>query len=161
MLYQTLRLRQNAYHEAGHVVMARLVGISLNGVSITERDGTTELSDTELERQNYALETRERIKETMMPLIQVLTAGCSAEKIFSEKNRSPETAEDDKKAAERYLEAMAQTLPDDYIPEWATICNNTRQILAEKKQREQIRRLAHILFKRRALAEKEIEETLH
>ncbi|MCK9352480.1 MAG: hypothetical protein WCT49_05890 [Candidatus Paceibacterota bacterium] len=151
------RLRKHAYHEAGHAVMARLLNLPVDHVYMNNTSGGVYYSDETVKHINEALATGTRLGEWIIPHILVLTAGKTAENIFSIQNRRSRSAEGDDQQILKFHARLSEcsSLPVIGIADFFTLAY---EMLDRRDNRGRIKKVAHALFTHRKLSGTDLEK---
>lgn len=139
--------RQNAYHEAGHAVMARRMNISLDFAEIYPNGGGGQvvISHTDFKCLSYAALSGTLIDELVIPYILMLFAGAAAEKIFYPEHVIESTSRIDRHYAKKMYEVVVEN-SHEIPPTLQEIASCAEKILREKKNMRLLRKMAAALF---------------
>jgi len=158
VMNESIQLRNNAFHEAGHVVMARLMGIKIVNASVTEREGTVELAPEEFETRGKAFFSGLNIKNALFPLVFVSLAGIVSERLTDWEHHRARGADDDEYHAEKYLAEVAKH--ESGVPSIFTFVDETKEVLEKPENLAMIRKVAEELVRKHELSAREIDSLL-
>ena len=158
------RIEATAYHEAGHLVMCHLVGVSIVNVSITENDssygrtrhmGFMEPFDPELiEAPRTNLESRKKIEDVML----ICFAGHIAEHLLTGRNNWKGSEEDRSKATK--LASYITSSKKETSTYRAWLWERATNMIRRRAHWELVEALARRLLEKNDLTYAEVMEVL-
>lgn len=144
---------RTAYHEAGHTVVAHVLGIGTERVSIVEDEDTLGIAVSPL-REGFDHYLDEDADEYLGRHLVVLQAGAVAEEILT--GELPELEGNDREGTINILIRIAD--PEDTETEHLQSIERARRILRENWPK--VERLADSLLKHRELSAEQIKALL-